>query len=135
MEVDIGRLSSPIESESDYYQRLAELGHGSFGKVYKVLDVKSKEIIALKIISKKKTDDRSWDALLNEAKILESLDHPNIVKFKHIRQFRSRIYIGMELLEGGRLDKYIEARGADLKDFEAAMIMKSIFQAISYLHL
>ena len=88
----------------------------------------------MKIISKKKIKERSWQALKNEASILESLDHPNIVKFKHIRRFKDKIYIGMELLEGGRLDHFIEKRADEIHDTEASIVMKGIFSAIEYLH-
>ena len=42
-----------------------------------------------------------------EAKILESLDHPNIVKFKWV-MIHHYITIEMELLKGGTLKKVLK---------------------------
>lgn len=58
------------------------------------------------------------DLLKTEAELLRSMDHPNIVKFKHvrscflfiqIREVGGKIFLGMELLTGGMLSKLIES--------------------------
>ena len=66
------------------YRILSTLGEGSFGKVKLAMDTKTKEMYAIKIMSKKRlkkdniTSGKSaYDFVLTELKILSSLDHPN----------------------------------------------------------
>jgi serine/threonine protein kinase len=39
--------------------------------------------------------------LKQEAEILKTLNHDNIVRFKHIREIGGRIFLAMELMKGG----------------------------------
>lgn len=90
----------------------------------------------------KSKDDMSL--LKEEAKILKSLDHKNIVKFKHvclqyllkIRDVGGRVFLGMELLQGGRLSDLIRTRklaGDSFSYSEQTQIMSSILEAIEYI--
>lgn len=65
----------------------------------------SREYSALKIINKKKLNNSSLDILRNEAKILQNLDHPNIVKFKHFYETIDFIMLELEYVKGGMLKK------------------------------
>jgi serine/threonine protein kinase len=40
---------------------------------------------------------------MEEVEILSSLDHPNIVKYRTVRENDNFLFIEMELLEGGSL--------------------------------
>lgn len=42
--------------------------------------------------------------------MLEGLDHPNIVKFKHIKELGGKIFLGMELMRGGALTRLIKEK-------------------------
>ena len=67
-----------------------------------------------------------------EAQILESLDHPNIVKFKRV-MIHHYITIEMELLKGGHLKKVLKKWGT-LKEDEVWQIASGLFEAIAYFH-
>lgn len=66
------------------YKKLKLLGEGSFGKAFLVEceSDKSKAVIKQMDIGKMSEEERR-DTLL-EAKILERLDHPNIIKFREV---------------------------------------------------
>ena len=67
--------------------------------------------------------------LKNEVAILKLLDHPNIVRAIETFEHRGRLFIALELCNGGDLytrDPYTEN--------EAARIAASISSAVSYLH-
>ena len=40
---------------------------------------------------------------MQEAEVLYNLDHPNIVKVKHLVKFEDRLYMAMDLITGGSL--------------------------------
>ena len=52
-----------------------------------------------------KLSNTAIEVLKNESSILSQMDHPNIVKFKHIFETSSYIMIEMEYVEGGQLRK------------------------------
>jgi calcium/calmodulin-dependent protein kinase I len=75
--------------------------------------------------------------LKQEAEILKSLHHENIVEFKHIREVGGRIFLAMELMGGGQLTELIEDRkqsGQQFTDEETSTIMRCIIQSVAYIH-
>jgi serine/threonine protein kinase len=59
--------------------------------------------VAVKIISKLNIKENKVPELRQEAEILASLNHPNIIRFKHVKETQTRIFIVMELVRGGDL--------------------------------
>jgi calcium-dependent protein kinase len=69
------------------------------------------------------------DELKNEVEILKNLDHPNIVRCIETFDYRDRMFIALELCNGGDLytrDPYTEK--------QAQEIVQSLFGAIAYIH-
>lgn len=58
------------------------LGSGSFGKVFLANEKLDKNFkIAIKVIDKSKLTKEDIESLRNEVKTMETVDHPNIVKY------------------------------------------------------
>ena len=92
------------------YEVLARLGSGGMGEVYRARDSKLGREIALKVLSRDFT--RSPNALVRferEARVLASLNHPNIVTVYEIGQDHGAVYIAMELVDGKTLDEAANA--------------------------
>jgi serine/threonine protein kinase len=86
------------------------LGEGSFGTVCVARDRNDplRRKVALKILKvayskNKKITDRTRD----EAKILSVLSHPNIVKYRELREYAGRPVVVMEHVEGVSLDQLL----------------------------
>ena len=122
-----------MESEDDGrpYDFLELLGRGAFGKVYRCLNRESQSPCAVKILTKAHIHS-GVTSILNEVRILSSLDHPNIVKFRDVRQSHNHVYIEMELLRGGTLQTALQSHRFD--DVSAAQILKGMMSAVEYLH-
>ncbi|KAL4784614.1 kinase-like domain-containing protein [Aspergillus varians] len=69
-----------------------------------------------------------------EAKILETLQHPNIIGLEKVIKSGNTIYMLQDLLTAGDLFSYIQYKGGKLPDIEAAVIVRQIVIAIDYLH-
>ncbi|KAA6320989.1 MAG: hypothetical protein EZS28_054614, partial [Streblomastix strix] len=63
----------------DSFRILEAVGKGTFGIVYKALDLQANEVRALKEI--KIEDEQAAKEILNEIQILERCKHPNIVRY------------------------------------------------------
>jgi calcium/calmodulin-dependent protein kinase I len=117
---------------SDYYKLVNIIGKGSFGFVVHAIDKYSKDEIAVKVIKKSELKSNRLEGLRQEAIVLSQLHHPNVVKFKHVKESQSRIFIAMELIKGGTLENII--RKKKLTEHSAVKAMTGIFRAVEYLH-
>ena len=65
--------SSLIEVDGQSYEIFEKLGQGGFSKVYKCMDVNSKDVRALKYVDLSKVDKASEEGILNEIEHLKNL--------------------------------------------------------------
>ena len=74
---------------------------GAFGKVYKVFHKKSKLFYAIKEMDKNtlKSNDMS-EQIINEVKIMYSLNHDNIIKLNNHFEDDKNVYLILEFASG-----------------------------------
>lgn len=92
------------------YEQIKLLGEGSFGKAFLVECIEDKSLAVIKTIELgAMSEDEKNEALL-ESKILEKLQHPNIIKFKEVfLEKNSRLNIVMDYADGGDLQQRIKS--------------------------
>jgi eukaryotic-like serine/threonine-protein kinase len=84
------------------------LDEGVSGKVYRAHDERLGTDFALKVLQPALThDEHARSRLVEEARALLSLNHPNITRFYALEEEGDVAYIVMELLKGERLDQRI----------------------------
>ncbi len=62
------------------YEKKEKLGEGTYGVVYKGIDINSKKVYAIKKIKLEREDEGVPSTTLREISLLKSLTHPNIVQ-------------------------------------------------------
>ncbi len=93
------------------YQVTAKLGEGGMGEVWRASDSKLGRDVALKVLPDDFTDDPERLARFErEARVLASLNHPNIATLYGLEHLDGQHALVMELVEGEGLDELI-ARG------------------------
>ena len=65
---------------------------------------------AIKVVKLSKLNKSHIHLLQNEIKILQSLDHPNIVKFHAVYYTQNNCYLITDYCEGGTLQAYAEKK-------------------------
>ena len=86
------------------YEVVALLGSGGMGEVYRALDPRLNREVAIKVLSESWHQDTSFLARFErEAKVLATLNHPNIVSLFEFGEVEGRAYAVMELLQGRTL--------------------------------
>lgn len=111
------------------------IGSGTTGKVFKGTDLRDKNIeIAIKVIKKKKFSDTTMEDVKQEIKLLQQVDHPNIVKYYETYDDKNYIYLCMEYCSGGGLFKKVTDSQKNMEESEAAEIMKDILKALNHCH-
>lgn len=90
------------------YRLIDKLGQGGMGGVFRVEDTTLDRQVALKVISVS-GGDSSWSArLLQEARVIASLEHPGIVPVHDAGVLADgRPFYTMKLVQGKRLDEHI----------------------------
>uniref|UniRef100_A0A6G1S8T5 Calcium/calmodulin-dependent protein kinase type 1 n=1 Tax=Aceria tosichella TaxID=561515 RepID=A0A6G1S8T5_9ACAR len=128
--------SSDIVFKTDIEKRYGfkdVLGTGAFSRVHMAKSLEDPEdIVAIKCIDKEALRGKE-DSLVNEIRVLRRLRHKNIVQLFDVYEDQDRVYLIMELINGGELfDRIVEKGSYTEKD--AAELIKQILEAVDYMH-
>ena len=69
-------------SKKSDFEKIKELGKGSFGSVYLVRRKEDHKIYALKSVYIEKLNKKEQQNSVNEVRILASVNHPNVIGYK-----------------------------------------------------
>ena len=109
------------------------LGSGTYGKVFKAVDKHDKSIsIAIKVINKKGLNQKALGEMKKEVAVLQTVDHPNIVKYYETYEDPKYIYLCQELLTGGEILAKEISNGRPYSEAEAAAIFAKLFSALKH---
>jgi len=90
------------------YQVIEQLGRGGMGRVFRALDTKTREEVAIKLIRPDIAEDRrTLDRFVNEIKLAHKISHRNIGKMYHLGEDQGLHYITMEYVPGEDLKSFI----------------------------
>jgi len=98
-------------ADYEHYKRIKLLGEGAFGKAFLAECVSDNTLCVIKQVDLSKMSDQEKKDTLREAKILESFNHPNIVKFKEVyKTKKGKLCIVMDYADGGDLAGKIKSQ-------------------------
>ncbi len=133
-------LETPVEELSTgstfagRYQIIEELGKGGMGRVYKAVDTRIKEKIALKLIKPEiASDKKTLERFGNELKLARKITHKNVGKMFDINEEKGTHYITMEYVSGQDLKGLIRQTG-QLAVGTSISIAKQICDGLSEAH-
>ncbi|KAH7860076.1 hypothetical protein Vadar_008891 [Vaccinium darrowii] len=110
------------------------LGKGKFGRVYLAREIKSKFIVALKVIFKEQIEKyKLHHQLRREMEIQTGLRHPNVLRLYGWFQDDERICLILEYAHGGEIYRQLRKTG-HLSERQAATYIASLTQALAYCH-
>ena len=88
-------------SEVPKYKRIKLLGEGSYGKAYLVECIQDSSKCVIKQINLFQLSEEEKRHTIDEARILESLNHPNIIRFREMYKTKSgKLCIVMDYADG-----------------------------------
>ena len=115
------------------YQVTAKIGEGGMGEVYRARDTKLDRDVALKVLPEAFTSDPDRLARFErEAKVLASLNHPNIGSIYGLEEAEGVRALVLELVEGPTLADRIKQGPIPID--EALPIAKQIAEALEAAH-
>jgi len=129
----------PNSALAKHYHLRDILGSGNFATVRLGESRASHELVAVKVIEKKRfgvwSTEFSYQGLLNECDILRSMSHPHIVKVFDVFDEPEAFSIVLELVQGGDLFDYAVGRGPHpFAETDARVLFVQLLEAILYMH-
>ncbi|MCH8259763.1 MAG: serine/threonine-protein kinase [Planctomycetes bacterium] len=127
------RSPDQMASRIGPYEITREIGRGGMGVVYLARDTKLDRNVAIKTLPDELAqDEERMQRFEREAKLLASLNHPNIATVHGLEEVDGKRYLILEYVEGETLEDKL-SRGAIPVD-EALPIAKQIAEAIEAAH-
>jgi len=116
------------------YQIIEELGKGGMGKIYKVMDTKIKEKVALKLLKPEIASDKNTiERFSNELKFARKIRHENVCQMYDLNEEKGTHYITMEYIHGEDLKRLIRKMG-QMSAGQAIPIAKQVCEGLVAAH-
>ena len=131
--IHVGDMKFPKQVKG--YELIRFINNGGFAYVFQARDIKKKQIVALKFVSREIFGEPV--NLINfekELRIFARLDHPNIAKYYGTIYFDDYIIIVMEYLSGGPLTEIVACNFNIIQPQTYLRWGKEVLEALQYLH-
>lgn len=126
-------MNSNVGDRIGDYEIIGILGAGGMGKVYKVRNVISDRVEAIKVLLPELTNvPELADRFLREIKVLATLEHPHIAALRTAQRIDNQLVMVMELVEGVTVEDKL--KGGPLPVDQATDIVAQVLSALSYAH-
>ena len=116
------------------YDMEETLGKGHFAVVKSARHVFTGLRVAIKVIDKDKLDDVAKAHLFQEVRCMKLVTHPNIVRLYEVIDTPSKLYLILELGDGGDMYDFIMKHEKGIEEDLARDIFKQVVNAIDYCH-
>lgn len=137
----------------DQYMIERELAHGGFSSVYLARNMADQVQVAIKEYLPRKLAHRTWNNVVvansdetqslfrrgrvlffEEAKVLATLKHPNIVEVINFFEANSTVYMVMTYDYGMALDKILKRKALPITEEFLLAVFNSLMNGVSHMH-
>ena len=117
------------------YEIKSVLGEGGMGTVYLAEHTKLGRKVAIKVLLPHlMRNELVKSRFINEAKLMSTLHHPNIVTLYDYHEDEHGLSLIMELAEGNPLDQYIQEVTGPIQEKDAVILMTQELNGFEYAH-
>jgi len=115
------------------YTKLAKIGEGTYGVVYKARNNETGEIVALKSIRLDTVDEGVPATAIREISILKDLKHPNVVRLYDTIHTENKLTLVFEFLDYD-LKKYLDECNNQMPRAAMKSFLWQLLQGIGFCH-
>lgn len=123
--------SRPVSK--DVYERIVQVGEGTYGKVYKARNVETGGLVAMKRIRMEAEKDGFPITAIREIKLLQGLRHPNIVNLVEMVVSKGHVYIVFEYLDHD-LSGVLHHPNIHFSEANIKSLMWQLLAGLQYMH-
>ncbi|SBS89776.1 serine/threonine protein kinase 6 [Plasmodium ovale curtisi] len=124
-----------IYEQDDFVVDKHPIGNGRTGLVFRAIIKKENEKVALKVMAKDTISTLNIERqVLKEIIIQASLNHINILELIAYFEDRTRLFLILELANGGSIRSKMKLKDKPLEEEQVALYVYQIADALSYLH-
>ncbi|KAF5806247.1 putative protein-serine/threonine kinase CMGC-RCK family [Helianthus annuus] len=115
------------------YERIMEIGRGSYGVVWKAMNKQTGEVVAIKKLLEEYHTAEECMNLIEVKSLIKMANHPNIVKLKEVIRENNTLFLIFECMECD-LYKLMVARMKSFSETEIRNLCFQIFQGLAHMH-
>lgn len=119
--------------DGSVYERIGQVGEGTYGKVYKARHRFTNELVALKRIRMEQEKDGFPITSVREIKLLQRLKHPGVVRLLEMMIERGSVHMVFEYMDhdltGVLANSNVNFEARHIKD-----LASQLFEGLAYLH-
>ncbi|TIA92496.1 hypothetical protein E3P99_00608, partial [Wallemia hederae] len=127
------RSKMPSYPGLEQYEIIEKMGDGAFSNVYKALDTRTHQKVAIKVVRKFELSSHQRANILKEVQIMRAIRHTNIIKLLTFIDSKEYYHLVLELCEGGELFHQI-VKLTYFSEELARHVITQVADGIRYLH-
>ncbi|XP_015370502.1 PREDICTED: cyclin-dependent kinase 2-like [Diuraphis noxia] len=120
------------------YDKLEQIGEGTYGVVYKALDKQTNKFVALKKVRMESSAEGVPSTAMREISLLKEINHENVVKLYDVIMSDKKLFLVFEFMDYD-LKKVLELRrkefGFGLPEPQIKSYLYQILNALAYCHI
>ncbi len=117
------------------YRFDALVGEGTFARVFRVFDLHRRVYLAAKVLRSDIAHEPAFmERFRREARVLETLQHPNIVRYYDIVESGDTVFILTDFIAGDTLQNVLRRRGEPLSPVESLDYLTPLAAALHFAH-
>ncbi|KAK3817061.1 MAG: kinase-like domain-containing protein, partial [Linnemannia elongata] len=125
--------AAPVLKGEDLYERVGQVGEGTYGKVYKAKNKQTGVYVALKRIRMEAEKDGFPITAMREIKLLQSLNHPHVISLKELMVSKGAVYMVFEYMDYD-LTGILAHPNLKFRPEHIKCLMKQLLEGLGFLH-
>ncbi|KAI7905710.1 kinase-like domain-containing protein [Cokeromyces recurvatus] len=130
---EVGYPCQTLDDPSLLFEKIGQVGEGTYGKVYKARNGKTGKLMALKRIRMKNERDGFPITAMREIKLLQKLKHERIVELQEIMVAKGSVYMVLEYMDHD-LSGILGHPNFNFEPAHAKSLVKQMLEGLAYLH-
>jgi CTD kinase subunit alpha len=122
-----------VKGSRELYERIAQVGEGTYGKVYKARNTETGTLVAMKRIRMESEKDGFPVTAVREIKLLQSLDNENVVALHEMMVSKGYVYMVFEYVDHD-LTGILHHPSISFSPANLKSLMQQLLVGLDYIH-